>query len=423
MSQQITAVWQANPDAYGPRKHRRPCEYTAYVPDLLSAHALDLSAELAADIVDAERALAAFGGPGEHHLEQLARFLLRAEAVASSKIEGLQVNSRRLARHEARVASGVQDKDATADAVLGNVKAMNHAVQSVAVLDSVEVKDLLDIHRALMEHSDQPEIAGLIRTKQSWIGGNNFNPCQAAFVPPPPDYVEALLEDLCAFVNRDDLPGTVQAGMAHAQFETIHPFADGNGRTGRALIHVILKRRELTKDFIPPISLALATRASAYVDGLSSFRYIGPPDGRAALDGLRDWLDLFLTATRRATNDAAALQASLAELESDWRATLKPRKGSAAERLLPELIGHPVIAAEDVIQLTGASRSAAFAAMESYVGAGILQPIGNQQRARLYEAPRVFAILTDYERASATESGSTRGEQPKRAVPYRQNHP
>lgn len=421
MSQQVTAVWRANPDAYGPRKHRRPCEYTAYVPDLLRAHALEFSAELAADIVDTERALAAFGGPGEHNLEQLARFLLRAEAVASSKIEGLQVNSRRLARHEAKLAAGVQDKDATADAVLGNVEAMNHAVQSVAVVDRIEVKDLLDIHRALMEHSDQPEIAGLIRTTQNWIGGNNFNPCQAAFVPPPPEYVETLMEDLCAFVNRDDLPGTVQAGLAHAQFETIHPFADGNGRTGRALIHVVLKRRGLTSAFIPPISLALATRASAYVGGLSSFRYTGPPDGQAALDGIRDWLDLFLAATRRATDDAAALQASLADLELQWRVTLKPRKGSAAERLLSELIGHPVITAEEVMKLTGASRSAAFAAMESYIAAGILQPVGNQQRARLYEAPEVFGILTDYERASATESGNTRGEQPKRPVPYRLN--
>lgn len=421
MSQQIRSVWQANPDAYGPRKHRRPCEYTAYVPDVLSAHALELSAELAADIADAERALATFASPGQQHLEQLARFLLRAEAVASSKIEGLQVNSRRLARHEAKVAAGVPDKDATADAVLGNVNAMNHAVQSVATAENVRLDDLLDIHLALMEHSDQPEIAGLLRTKQNWIGGDNFNPCQAAFVPPPPEYVEPLLEDLCRFVNRDDLPGTVQAGLAHAQFETIHPFADGNGRTGRALIHVVLKRRGLTKDFISPISLALATRASAYVDGLSRFRYVGAPESPAALTGLRDWLDLFLTATRRATHDAAALQLRLIDLEAEWREALKPRKGSAADRLLTQLTGQPVITAEDVMRLTGSSRSAAFGAMESYVSAGILQPIGNQQRYRLFEAAKVFEILTDYERSSATESGNTRGERPKRVVPYRQN--
>jgi len=114
-----------------------------------------------------------------------------------------------------------------------------------------------------MEHSDQPDISGQVRTTQNWIGGNDFNPCQAAFVPPPPEYLAGLLEDLCLFINRDDLPGTVQAGIVHAQFETIHPFADGNGRTGRALIHVVLKRRGLARHLVPPISLALATRASA----------------------------------------------------------------------------------------------------------------------------------------------------------------
>jgi Fic family protein len=421
LSEQIKSFWEANPDAYGPRKHRKACEYTAYVPDLLSAHALELSAELAADVVDTERALATFGGQGEHHLEQLARFLLRAEAVASSKIEGLQVNSRRLARHEAKVAAGVQDKDATADAVLGNVKAMDHAIQSVAMSNKVALPDLVAIHRALMEDSDHPEIAGQIRTEQNWIGGNGFNPCQAEFVPPPPEYVGALLEDLCVFVNRDDLPGSVQAGIAHAQFETIHPFADGNGRTGRALIHVVLKRRGLAADFVPPISLALATRASAYVDGLSRFRYLGAPDSPSALTGLRDWLDLFLSATRRAIADADTLRSRLTDLEAEWRDAVRPRKGSAAERLLPALIGHPVVTAEDVMRLTGASRSAAFSAVEIFVGAGILHPLGNQQRNRLFEAPRIFQLLTDYERASATESGDTRSEQPKRAVPVRRS--
>jgi Fic family protein len=243
LSQQLTDIWRASPDAYGPRKHRRPCEYTAYVPDLLSTHTLDLPADLAADVADTERLLAAFEGAPEHGLEQLARFLLRAEAVASSKIEGLQVNSRRLARHEARIAAGIPDRDATADAVLGNVIAMQHAVDQVATAEKVELEHLLDIHTALMEHSDQPGVGGQVRTKQNWIGGNDFNPCQAAFVPPPPAYLAELLDDLCVFMNRDDVPGTVQAGLVHAQFETIHPFADGNGRTGRALIHVVLKRK------------------------------------------------------------------------------------------------------------------------------------------------------------------------------------
>jgi Fic family protein len=296
---------------------------------------------------------------------------------------------------------------------------MNLAVNSVATAEIVKVEHLQAIHAALMEHSDQPEIAGQIRTKQNWIGGNDFNPCQAAFVPPPPEHVAALLEDLCLFVNRDDLPGTVQAAIAHAQFETIHPFGDGNGRTGRALIHVVLKRRDLTPGFVPPISLALATRASAYIDGLSRFRYLGSANSPSAIAGLRDWLDLFLSATRRATSDAAELQSKLKLLEAEWREALRPRRASATDRLLPELIANPVVTAEDVMRLTGASRSAAFSAVESCIKVGLLRTVGNQQRYRLFEAPEVFEVLTGYERASATESGDTRREQPKRSVPYR----
>jgi Fic family protein len=391
------------------------------VPDRLSSHALDLSPDLAADVADTERSLAAFDGTPDHGLEQLARFLLRAEAVASSKIEGLQVNSRRLARHEARVAAGIPDPDATAEAVLGNVVAMRHAVDQVATSETVELKHLLDIHAALMEHSDQPDIGGQVRTKQNWIGGNDFNPCQAAFVPPPPEYLADLLSDLCRFINRDDLPGTVQAGLVHAQFETIHPFADGNGRTGRALIHIVLKRRGLARHFVPPISLALATRASAYVGALTQFRYTGDVNGPEALAGIRDWLDLFLSATRRATADAANLQVLLERVQQDWRTAVRPRAGSAADRLLSELIANPVLTTEDAIRLTGASRSAAFAAIESLRTAEVIRTLGDQRRYRLFEAPRVFDVLTDYERATATESGDTRSERPNRAVPYRQD--
>lgn len=421
MSQQLTAIWRGAPDAFGPRKYRRPCEYSAYVPDLLGTHVLDLSTELAADVADTERALAAFEGAPDQGLEQLARFLLRAEAVASSKIEGLQVNSRRLARHEARIAAGIPDRDATADAVLGNVMAMQHAVDDVANAATVELQNLLDIHSALMEHSDQPEISGQVRTTQNWIGGNDFNPCQAVFVPPPPEYLPQLLADLCLFINRDDLPGTVQAGLVHAQFETIHPFADGNGRTGRALIHVVLKRRGLARNYVPPISLALATRASAYVGALTRFRYVGDAAGTQALAGIRDWLDLFLSATRRATADAVNLQGLLEQVQQDWRTHARPRTGSAADRLLPQLIANPVVTADDVIRLTRASRSAAFAAIDSLTAADVIRPVGDQQRYRMFEAPQVFDVLTDYERAAATESGNTREERPKRAVPYRQD--
>ena len=110
---------------------------------------------------------------------------------------------------------------------------------------------LLEIHRRLLEGTRLEEHGGRIRTVQNWIGGSSYNPCSAAFVPPPPEDVPALLDDLISFCNDDGLPALAQAAIAHAQFETIHPFVDGNGRAGRVLIHLVLCRRGIAARFLP----------------------------------------------------------------------------------------------------------------------------------------------------------------------------
>jgi len=120
---------------------------------------------------------------------------------------------------------------------------------------------LLDFHQRLLAGTRLDAHAGAIRQEQNWIGGSSYNPCSAAFVPPPPEYVPDLLDDLCQFCNSDDIPAVAQAAIAHAQFDTIHPFVDGNGRTGRALIHLVLRRRGLATRVLPPVSLVLATWA------------------------------------------------------------------------------------------------------------------------------------------------------------------
>lgn len=415
--------WAADPNAYGPRRYRRPCDYEAYTPDLLNEHDLVFAGDLVADLSEVEAALATFDhqARARHDFEQLARFLLRAEAVASSKIEGLQVSSARLARHEARRShkQAGPESDATAEAVLGNVEAMRLAVMSLSERDDITVEDILKLHDELMRHSDHPDLGGQTRTEQNWIGGNDFNPCGADFVPPPPEDVEPLLNDLALFINTDLLPAVVQAGIVHAQFETIHPFADGNGRTGRALIHVVLRRRGLATSFVPPISLALATESSRYVSGLTAYRYLGEPGSAEATAGIRTWLEVFLTATQRATADASALADRTEQLERLWRSRVSARADSAAMRLLPELIGNPVVSVADVQSLTGVSAPAAQRAIATLVDGEVLHPIGNKLRGRLYEATEVFEALTDYERSMATSSGDTRSEQPSRPVPYR----
>jgi len=422
MSRRLEALWLPQPGAYGSRSARGPCRYTAYVPDPLASRDLSLPAGVSADVADAEHALLALDrSPGVARLASLARFLLRAEAIGSSRIEGLVVSSRRLARHEAKAVAGITDRDATADAVLGNVAAMRLAVEDTGSRAEVTVDDLVALHERLLR-DDAPHIAGRVRETQNWIGGSDANPCRAAFVPPPPEEVLPLLADLAAFVSGDATTPLVQAAVVHAQFETIHPFADGNGRTGRALIHVVLRRRGLTRSVVAPVSPVLATRSRDYLGGLTAFRYDGAADGPEAAYGLAAWVEGFVSAVRRAAADADDLSERLEALESSWRERVGPRAGSAAARLLPELAATPVVSAAVVQELTGASRSAAFAAVDQLMMAGVLRPLGTGQRDRLFEAREVFAVLTDHERASATESGDTRVERPIRPVPARLPH-
>src|SRR3984957_7846455 len=249
MAKVIRRRWISDSEPGLARRDRRSCDYEAYVPDLLTGRTFLFSAETAADVADAERAIATLDAQAAALLdtEALARVLLRAESVASSRIEGLQVGARRLLRAEAAMKLGEPPSDVTAAEVLANIDAMATAIRSISPGDPIAVADLLGFHRRLLGGTRLDAHAGVIRSEQNWIGGSSYNPCSAAFVPPPPDLVRGLLDDLCAFCNTDAVPAVAQAAIAHAQFETIHPFADGNGRTGRALIHLVLRRRGLAQ--------------------------------------------------------------------------------------------------------------------------------------------------------------------------------
>ncbi|MFZ0214726.1 MAG: Fic family protein, partial [Candidatus Dormiibacterota bacterium] len=232
MSRVIRRRWAG--DQTGPsRKDNRPCEYEAYVPDRLAGRRFGFDGEVAADVADAEAAIARLNVEATSLVdtEALARVLLRAESVASSRIEGLEVGARRLLRAEAARDLGEPASDVTALEVLGNIDAMALAVDSIGAGQSVTVPLLLELHRRLLAGTRLQQHGGNFREQQNWIGGSEYNPCAAAFVPPPPEFVEDLMRDLVAFANEDSLPAVAQAALAHAQFETIHPFVDGNGRT------------------------------------------------------------------------------------------------------------------------------------------------------------------------------------------------
>jgi Fic family protein len=404
MSRYETRSWPANPAAPGGRAERRAFSYRAFVPDGIADLQLALPSRVAAAISTAERAVDALNRdpPRLASLEVLARRLLRAESVASSRIEGLVLSQRRLARAEAEEADA---RDDTAKSVLGNVVAMEHAVALGAGAKPLRLKDVLEIHRLLMLATTTPHIAGELRDTQNWIGGNAYNPGRADFVPPPPERVKDLMDDLVEFMNRTDLPPVVQAAIAHAHFETIHPFADGNGRVGRALVHVVLRRRGLAPRYVPPVSLVLAADAKAYVAGLTAFR-----EDRAA-----EWILLFSQAIERAAAKASELALRLADLQERWRDRAgRPRRHSSAEALIVELPAHPIVTVATAQKFLGRSKQAVNEAIAVLAEKGILHPITLAKRNRAWEARDLFDLINDVERelATPTETG-----EPSRPTP------
>jgi Fic family protein len=405
------------------RRDRRSCDYEAYVPDLLSGRKLMFEGSTAADIADAERAIAVLDAQASTLVdtEALARILLRAECIASSRIEGLEVGARRLLRAEAAIDLGEQPDDVTAAEVLGNIEAMTSAVQRVMPGDPVTVDLLLDFHGRLLSGTRLETYAGRTRSEQNWIGGSDYNPCSATFIPPPPEYVPDLLEDLCSFCNDDALPAIAQAAMAHSQFETIHPFVDGNGRTGRALIHFVLRRRGLATRVLPPISLVLATWANDYVDGLQATRYRGPASSTAAQNGINLWVARFAAACLRAVADASDFEKRSQQLQQEWRAKLGAvRANSATDLLLRALPGAPLLTVKSAAALIGRTFAAANEAIKRLVDAEILRPVTVGRRNRAFEATGVIEAFTALERQLASPQGNTLTSEPSRRVPYRQ---
>ena len=411
--------WEGDPAGLT-RRDRRPCSYKVYWPDRLAGRRFVLDGDVAADVGDAEAALlrldasaAALAGT-----EALARLLLRAESVASSRIEGLEVGGRRLLRADAARQLGEASRDVTSLEVLGNIDAMVWGVDTVGPGRPITLQTLLEAHRRLVAGTRLENHGGRLRTLQNWIGGSAYNPCAAEFVPPPPEAVAGLLDDLLAFCNDDTLPALAQAAIAHAQFETIHPFVDGNGRTGRVLIHLVLRRRGLGLRVLPPVSLVLATWSRDYVAGLTGTRHTGPPDSAEAHDGANRWIALFASACRRAAEDAARFEARVRALQASWiERAGRPRRDSAARRLIEALPAAPVLTASTAATLIGRSFQATSQAIDRLVAVGVLTQANAGRRNRTFEAPELIEAFTALERQLASPAGDTRVSVPARRVP------
>jgi Fic family protein len=326
-------------------------------------------------------------------LEGLGRQLLRSEALASSQIEGLGISHRKLAEAELEGRAGQH----RAEEIVGAIRGMELAMEIGGNAGALTLDDIAAIHAALATVPPLDRIAGQFREETSWIGG--ATPPTAEYVGPPHPYVKPLLADLCQFMNRDDLPPVAQAAIAHAQFETIHPFGDGNGRVGRCLIHVLLRRRGLAPRYVPPISLVLGADKDAYVAGLEGFR-AGEQDG---------WIVQFARAVELAAERARDFSSQVTALQGRWREKLGTvRRDAAVLPLIEILPKYPVVTAAVAEREIKRSRPATIAGLARLEEIKALTRHRNQKLGDSWEAKQLFRLLDRFEEAVQSSGGGIR---------------
>ncbi|MGY5764684.1 Fic family protein [Brachybacterium sp. DNPG3] len=362
--------------------------YRAALPARIAALDLALPGDLAADIAEAEAALVALDREAAATLAPssmptlgpMSAILLRTESASSSQIEDLTVGARQLALAELK-----ESTSANARLVIANVRAMEAAL---ALAEQLDLAAVLDMHRALLTtDAVHGADAGALREQLVWIGRSALSPVGAVHVAPEPQDVPAAMEDLLAFIARDDLPPLLHAAIAHAQFETIHPFTDGNGRTGRALVHAMLHGKGLLRTLTPPISAGLLRELDAYTGALTVFR----------AGDARPIVEQFAQAARYAAVTGARLIADLAaELEASREQLGALRPQALGRRLLPQLIGQPVVDAAYAARALDCAPSSALRAIGQLEAAGVLVERTGGLRNRVWQHPGILAVLDAY---------------------------
>ncbi|RMI12471.1 Fic family protein [Cellulomonas triticagri] len=349
----------------------------AIVPEIADVR-VDLDPEVLTLAQDAATEMTRFDAEVAHLPLPMPAVLLRSESASSSQIEQLTSSARNIALAEL----GVGDKE-NARLVVANARAM---MTALADGDEVTPTGLLAIHRELMVA--EPDHAGRWREEQVWIGASDVSPHGADFVAPHHDHVPRLVEDLAAFAARVDVPALVHAALVHAQFETIHPFVDGNGRTGRVLLHTVLRRAGVVARATVPVSAGLLRDTGSYFRALTTYRE-GEPHAVVEQVAL---------AALAAVRNGRELASDVEGIRERWRSTVRARRDAAAWRLLDALFARPVVDVALAATLTGTSGRAALTAVDTLVEAGVLTPVSGARWGRAWQATDVLAATDAFAR-------------------------
>lgn len=357
-------------------------EITVVIPEPLRDRSLALPSALVTTIEASTRAISTLDSSHGDLLGALARLLLRTESVASSKIEQITANMDDYAR-----ALHGSKANAAAQSMVAATEATALLMDAVSARGQLSQEDLLGAHARLMrEDPGERTYAGRLRDMQNWVGGSDHSPRDALLIPAPPELVAPLFADIIQFANRRDLPALLQAAIAHAQFETLHPFTDGNGRIGRAMINAILRIRGITSSIVVPLASALVARKDEYFQALNEFR-----DG-----DVEPILTSFTMSAHIAAEESETSARRIAHLPQQWRDQLgRLRRGSATDRLLELVLVEPMVTALQAEQRLGLRSSGTYLAIDRLVEAEILRPLTQRRRDQIWGASAVLDELDD----------------------------
>lgn len=354
------------------QRHSGP--YQAAVPATIARLPIELPSSVAAGAEDAAAEIARFDAELGREIAPYAAVLLRTESAASSKIENLTASARAIA--EAELLPGGRPN---ATLIVANERAMTAAIE---LADRIDGDAVLSMHAALLGDTE-PEIAGRWRDQPVWIGGGDLGPHGALFIPPHHDRIPAAMADLMSFIERNDVPVLAHAALAHAQFETIHPFPDGNGRTGRALVHAQLRSKGLTRNVTVPVSAGLLTATDTYFRALTSYR---EGDYLAIIEQ-------FARAAFAAISNARQLVEEIASVREGWDERISARRDASVWRIAKLLLRRPVVNAAVIAAELDIAPHNVYRSLKPLVDAAVLVEFTAKRRYQMWRAPEVLDAL------------------------------
>lgn len=349
--------------------------YRAVVtPEIADLRSIPLDADVAAIADEATREVTRFDAELGGEIAPFGAMLLRSESAASSQIENLTASAKAIG-----VAELDESNRQNANLIVANVRSMQAAIELSERLDGAAI---IEMHRQLLEAVD-PRIAGRWRTQQVWVGGSRWGPHDASHVAPRHERVQHAMDDLVAFMARNDLPTLPQIAIAHGQFEIVHPFPDGNGRTGRALLHAMLRAKGVTRAVTVPVSAGLLGDAGGYFAALAAQRDGDPnPIVRSVAE-----------AAFAAIGNGRHLVADLADARERWDDAISARSDAVIWRIADHLVAQPVVTSKVLQAAVGGSPPAVAGALDRLASLGIVSNLTGKARNRVWVADEIVAAL------------------------------